>query len=338
MINNFSSDVLLGYENWLLQMKSNHPVLLPVLFICCYSVLVAFSISITAVLNVVAGYLFGPVAGALLASLGVVSGSYMLFLFTRSTVSELSTHLKHRRDISVNSLNDFFILFFMRLSPFVPGSLVTIGSAVVRMKDSLFLAATFLGSIPLLFVYAMIGKQLGNIHHMHQVYDSSLSYILVLFAVVTFVPLMKQEVREQLKHSRRRLYSWGFLSSGEQDKADQRAIIRISSRHLAALFNLGEELIQVKIISEKRDVVGTGQLLDINKLGMGIRLSENNLKKNEQVRIETEIDGEIFSILAVVRWISKNRLGVEYLDPVLVEQYEFFAKIPLTAQALASLS
>jgi len=341
LINNFSSDVLLGYEEWLLRMKSKHSVLFPLLFICCYSVLVAFSISITAVLNVVAGYLFGPLVGALLASFGVVSGSYMLFSFTRSTVGELSTQLKKRLETPANSLNNFFIIFFMRLSPFVPATLITIGSAVVRLKDSLFIAATFLGSFPLLFVYAMIGKQLGNIRHMQQIYDSSLRYILLLFTAITFIPLMKREVREQLYHGRNRIYSLGLLfgrNNTATGTTDQRAILRISARHLAALCNMGEALIKVNIFSEKGDLVGTGSLLDINKLGMGIQLTGNRLKKDEQVWIETEIDGQLMSIIAVVRWRNENRFGVEYLDPVPVEQYAVFTKLPLGAQALSSPS
>lgn len=322
LANDFSADILLDYKDSFLQLKQTHPILFSVVFICCYSGLVAASISISAVLNVLAGYLFGSLPGALLASIGVLSGSYILFLFSRYTAKGLKVVLPDSQLIRTDLKNNFLILFFMRLSPLVPSTLITVGSAVIRMKDKLFLSATFLGSFPLLLVYAMIGKHLSNIHHMEEIYNSSLGYLLLLFTGITFIPLVKKEVREQL-HLRKESISFPGLWLKEtlwnRQHTNKRAATRISSKILADLFKENNNNLKVRIVSKTEGVDQNGILLDVSQVGMGIRLAGHQFHKDDQILLETQFAKMPFSIAAIVRWIQEDRMGVEYIDPRLEE-------------------
>ncbi len=316
LVNDFSADILLDYKDNFLHLKHTHPILFSVVFICCYSGLVAASISISAVLNVLAGYLFGPIAGALLASAGVVSGSYFLFLFSRYTARGLRVSLPENQSMPIELKNNFLLLFFMRLSPLVPSTLITVGSAVIRLKDRTFLSATFLGSFPLLLVYAMIGKQLSNIHHMEEIYDSSLGYLLLLFTVITFVPLLKPELREQLQLTKKDIFLPGLCSgknSLSKQHADKRAAIRIPSKKFAELLMMNNDSLKIKVISKTQGVDQNSALLDISRMGMGIRLAGHQLQEKDEIILETRFAKKQFSISAIVRWIQEDRMGVEYI-------------------------
>ena len=201
LVNDFSTDMLLEYKDYFVSMKNKYQLLFSFLFVLSYSVFVASSISITAVLNLLAGYLFGPVTGTLLACVGGTAGSYILFCFIRFTVKGFRWVLPDRHYFSADPGRGFFILFFMRMSPFLPASLVTAGFAVVRLKDFIFIPATFLGLFPLILVYAMIGGQLGSIDHLREIYNSDFIWLLLLLAGLSCFPLVKKEVREMMKFS-----------------------------------------------------------------------------------------------------------------------------------------
>ena len=102
LVNDFSTDMLLEYKDYFVSMKNKHQLLFSFLFVLSYSVLVASSISITAVLNLLAGYLFGPVTGTLLACVGGTAGSYILFCFIRFTVKGFRWVLPDRHYFSAD--------------------------------------------------------------------------------------------------------------------------------------------------------------------------------------------------------------------------------------------
>lgn len=202
LVNDFSTDILLEYKDHFVSIKNNHQLVFSFLFVLSYSLFVASSISITAVLNLLAGYLFGTVTGTLLACIGGTAGSYILFWFIRFTAKGFGRVLPDLHYFSPDPGRGFFILFFMRMSPFLPAPLATAGFAMVGLKDYIFLLATFLGLFPLILVYAMIGAHFGNIHHVREIYNSDFVWLLVLLAGLSCLPLMKKEVREMVNFSK----------------------------------------------------------------------------------------------------------------------------------------
>ncbi len=329
LINDFSIDVLLEYKGFFLHLKNIHPVLMPMVFFGCYSMLVALSIPIIPVLNVLAGYLFGSLFGALVASVGVVSGSYLLFLFSRYTARGLRVPLPQRSLLAPDSGHNFFLLFFLRLSPVVPAPLISVGAAVVGIKDRLFLGATFLGSFPLLLVYAMIGRHLGNIEHMRDIYDSSLGYLLVMFTIITLVPLLKREVREQLQwmNTPKIVHDGQLPAQGPGSQLlEKRASVRFFPGQFGHLFKKADGPFHVSIAAKTKGQEYRGILLDISLKGMGIRISAHRFHEDEQVVLHTQFGRRVLSITAVIRWIQVDRVGLEFLDSP-AEEWAFLHKI-----------
>jgi len=198
LVNGFSTESFLEYRDYFLLQKNNHLILFSLLFVMAYSALVAASISVTVVMNILAGYLFGVFSGSLLACIGGTIGSYFLFAFTRYTARGLHGMHSGTTIESADSIQGFVPLFFMRLSPLVPAPLLSVGAAVMQLKNSVFLAATFLGSLPLILIYAMIGSHLGQIQHLQEIYDTRLILVLLLFTMGSCIPLLNKGRRKDM--------------------------------------------------------------------------------------------------------------------------------------------
>lgn len=77
--------------------------------------------------------------------------------------------------------NAFLAVLTARLIPFVPAAAVNVYTAISRMRFGPFFAATLLGKIPVMFVFAVIGDQL--LSDLRDVLWTSLIYVLFLSVV-----------------------------------------------------------------------------------------------------------------------------------------------------------
>jgi uncharacterized membrane protein YdjX (TVP38/TMEM64 family) len=120
--------------------------------------------------DVAAGAVFGPFLGALYAALGALGGSAVSFMITRKLGREiiesfLGGHINFCEDCSDKLLTK--VVFISRLIPVVSFDIVSYGAGLTRMSLKNFCLATFLGMLPLTFVYTyfgsilVLGKKLG---------------------------------------------------------------------------------------------------------------------------------------------------------------------------------
>ena len=100
--------------------------------------------------------------------------------------------------------NTALMLFFTRLSPFFPASVINMGSGAMGIKSPLFAITTFLGSLPLVLAYTLIGKHLGTIVQISDIYDQNLTILLVSLGLLSFSPLLKKDIRAMLAEKYRR--------------------------------------------------------------------------------------------------------------------------------------
>ncbi len=201
VVNDFSVDQLLAYKYQYNTLKDAHIILFSVLFLLTYSALIATSISFNVIMNLFAGYLFGPFTGALCATIAITSGSFILFLLARSSTVKVSRKLEKIHFLKTEQKNVILTLFFMRLSPVIPAPLITIASGIYSLKSHVFLMTTFLGSLPLVFAYTVIGNHLESIDHISEIYDQPLIVSLLLLTIISLGPLLKQDVRDMMKLS-----------------------------------------------------------------------------------------------------------------------------------------
>lgn len=151
------------------------------------------------IFSALGGMLFGPVLGTAVTVAGVTASSVFPFYMSRSMGRGWAERYFSKQLQSADrflSKKGFYSVFMMRVIPVLPFDAVScIGGMVsVRLKD--FLAATFLGSIPGVFVYNYFGNSL---------YAASYKKIILsagLVAAFALAPLLYKVIQVLLQKLR----------------------------------------------------------------------------------------------------------------------------------------
>ena len=152
-------------RDWLCGLVQSWGAVAGLLYIAVYAGLVALSVPGAAVLTIAGGFLFGPWIGTLCAVVGATLGATGIFLATRAGLGGLAQRagpLVGRLEAGFRA-DAFNYLLVLRLVFIVPFWLVNLVPALVGVRLSTFVLATFLGIIPGTFVYASFGNGLGDV-------------------------------------------------------------------------------------------------------------------------------------------------------------------------------
>jgi uncharacterized membrane protein YdjX (TVP38/TMEM64 family) len=152
-------------REWLSGLVERWGFVATVLYIAVYAGLVALSVPGAAVLTIAGGFLFGTWLGTLCAVLGATLGATGIFLATRAGLGGLARRagpLVGKLEAGFRA-DAFSYLLVLRLVFIFPFWLVNLVPALVGVRLSTFVLATFLGIIPGTFVYASFGNVLGKV-------------------------------------------------------------------------------------------------------------------------------------------------------------------------------
>lgn len=131
-----------------------------------YMVAVALSVPGALVLTLAAGFLFGPIAGGVIAAVSATLGATALFLVARGS---LGLALRQRagprmQRIACGFREDAFnYMLFLRLVPVAPFWLVNLAPALLGVRTRTFVAATAIGILPGTFAFATLGSGLDSV-------------------------------------------------------------------------------------------------------------------------------------------------------------------------------
>ncbi len=133
-------------------------------------------------LDIAAGIFFGPILGTLYSSLGALGGASLSFLIARLLGRKwierfLGGHINFCTACSNKLLTK--IVFFSRLLPVVSFDIISYGAGLTKMSLKHFSLATFLGMLPLTFLYNTFGSII--------VVGKGLTIILGLIMVILFL-------------------------------------------------------------------------------------------------------------------------------------------------------
>ncbi len=114
-------------------------------------------------LDVLAGSVFGPLAGTFYALTGATLGAMTSFLLARWLGRDLISrflkgHINFCQQCSDKLLTK--IVFMARLIPAVSFDMVSYGAGLTKMSWTKFGLATFIGMVPLTFLYVSFGRLL----------------------------------------------------------------------------------------------------------------------------------------------------------------------------------
>jgi uncharacterized membrane protein YdjX (TVP38/TMEM64 family) len=159
-----SFDQLAAHREWLLAEVAQLGILAPVCYVLIYAAATGLSIPGAVLLTLVAGFLFGTLAGTAIVVIGATLGAIIVFLVARTAIGNA---LRARAGPFIRKLEDGFranalsYLLVLRLIPLFPFWLVNLVPAFLGVRLRTFVLGTFIGIIPGSFVYASLGSGLG---------------------------------------------------------------------------------------------------------------------------------------------------------------------------------
>jgi len=179
-----------------------NPTYVTVLFVYLYIFLQTFGVPGPAILGIIAGALFGPVKGFLVAntcaSIGAVTCYYVSSIIGKSIVLRFFPGLlkKFNRFMKEHENNLVWYMLFLRVTPLLPNWFINYASPIVGMPFKLFALGSFLGLIPNSFILVRTGLLL------HEVSEFGLNlkafFFLAVLALLMLIPtlLSKKEAKK----------------------------------------------------------------------------------------------------------------------------------------------
>jgi len=184
-----------GINDWL----ESAGALAPLVYIIIMAIAIVVSPIPSLPLDIAAGAFFGPFLGTVYSLIGALSGAVISFIIARYIGREflerfLKGHINFCERCSDRVLTK--IVFLSRLLPVVSFDIVSYGAGLTKMSMRKFSIATFLGMIPLTFVYNYFGSVL--------VFSKGLTFVLgIILVVLLFVMprwIEKMGFMKNMKH------------------------------------------------------------------------------------------------------------------------------------------
>lgn len=161
-----SFEALADNRRWLIESVGEHAVLSALIFFVFYATMIAFSIPGGTVMSVAGGFLFGQWFGLLYNISAATLGATILFLAAKWAIGDV---LRKRAGPWLQRMEDgfrenaFSYLLALRLVPAFPFWAVNLAPALLGVRLSTYILATFVGIIPGGFVFSTFGAGIGGI-------------------------------------------------------------------------------------------------------------------------------------------------------------------------------
>ena len=145
--------------NSLLQLFKEYPQL-AILISICISIIIAVLGIVPSVFITAANILFfGFWSGTFISFLGEAIGAGIAFIlyrkgFKNTVEKKLDKYPKVKSLLKAENKEAFYLIFSLRLIPFVPSGLITFAAAVGKVSFLIFIIASSLGKLPALLIEA----------------------------------------------------------------------------------------------------------------------------------------------------------------------------------------
>lgn len=183
-----------------------HPILSVLAYVGIYAVAVGLSLPVALVMTLTGGFLFGPWIGGLAAAIGCTLGGSAVFLVCRTAAGDI---LRRRAGPTIARIEDevladaFSYILVLRLLPVMPLWLSNMALGFIEIPLSTFAAATFIGILPVSFVYAGLGSGLGRLFQhggrpdLHAVFRPEVLAALAGLAALSLLPIVVRRMRRR---------------------------------------------------------------------------------------------------------------------------------------------
>lgn len=155
-----------------------------------YMIIMALAVIISPIpsvpLDAAAGAFFGPYLGTLYSVIGAVGGAIASFLIARFLGRKFIERFLRGHINLCNGCSDKLltkVVFLTRLLPFISFDVVSYGAGLTRISLGKFTLATFLGMLPLTFVYNYFGAVLVAGGELSFILGLAIVFLLFLFPI-----------------------------------------------------------------------------------------------------------------------------------------------------------
>jgi uncharacterized membrane protein YdjX (TVP38/TMEM64 family) len=155
---------------------------------------VALSLPGATVLSLATGFVFGRAAGTAIIIVAATVGATLLFLAARHLFA-VAAHERLQRNTRAARLlagferGAFHYLLFLRLVPLFPFWLINLAAAFTGVRLRTYVVATAVGIAPGSFVYANLGRALGEIRSLDHLLSPEVLAALGLLALLALAPV-----------------------------------------------------------------------------------------------------------------------------------------------------
>lgn len=201
-----SLDTIKDNRDELLALTERHYVAAVFAAFAVYVVATALSLPGAVLLSLTVGLLFGRWVGAAIIVVAATAGATCAFLAARYLFADLA-----RRRLGLDapggtpglaarinqgfSDNAFNYLLFLRLVPLFPFWLVNLAPAFSSVGVRTFVAATAIGILPGVFVFANLGQSLGRIESTAELVSPATLGAFALLGLFALVPILIRKLR-----------------------------------------------------------------------------------------------------------------------------------------------
>ncbi|KAK2906160.1 transmembrane protein 41A-A [Channa argus] len=174
--------------------KTEHTGYVLLLFCSAYLYKQSFAIPGSSFLNILAGAIFGPYQGLLLACVLTTVGSTMCYLLSQAFGKQYIMNLfpekvsMLQRKIEENQDCLFFFLLFLRFFPMTPNWFLNMSAPIVNIPITFFFCSVFIGLLPYNFICVQTGVMLSDVSSLDDLFSWERLLQLLAIACMALLP------------------------------------------------------------------------------------------------------------------------------------------------------
>lgn len=169
------------------------------IFIASSMALMLLMLPLTGPIAVCGGFLFGFWAGVLYTIVGVILGLALSFLVVRYVCAHLLRGKYSERLISFNNRmkqDGYMYLISLQLLAVVPYFIINTLAALAGVPLHTFLWTTIVGSLPIVMIYALAGRQLYAIQKWSDILSVPMLVVLLGLAFIAILPMILRRFKK----------------------------------------------------------------------------------------------------------------------------------------------
>lgn len=194
----FTFESIKAQRDSLISLATAEPLYTPLIFCVVYTCSAALALPALFLLIMLAGLLFGPLLATVYVAISATIGGSCVFMISRYLMGQV-VQQKYGQQLAVFNKymeqHGILYLLLVRLTPFIPFFLINIVAGITLVPFFTFFWTTFIGIIPLVFLYASCGKELCSINALSDILSPSIILIFCVLTLLSIIPVLLQLIR-----------------------------------------------------------------------------------------------------------------------------------------------